>query len=80
MKNLASVILVLYLLRMPFALCMDSEDEKYLDKEYAREIASWLTQLAARGAEHPIPAHKRNSELINSLLGLPKVMNDAGKK
>ncbi|KAH8293801.1 hypothetical protein KR054_004764 [Drosophila jambulina] len=27
----------------------------------------------------PIPIRKRNSELINSLLSLPKNMNDAGK-
>lgn len=27
----------------------------------------------------PVPIRKRNSELINSLLSLPKNMNDAGK-
>ncbi|KAK9511231.1 hypothetical protein O3M35_005828 [Rhynocoris fuscipes] len=40
-----------------------------------RELASWLLYLAQR---HDQP-HKRNSEIINSLLGLPKVLNDAGR-
>ncbi|XP_054284822.1 pigment-dispersing hormone peptides-like [Macrosteles quadrilineatus] len=42
----------------------------------APELASWILELAQRN-DH---AHKRNSEIINSLLGLPKVLNDAGRK
>jgi hypothetical protein len=46
----------------------------------ARELAAWLTQFLLHKGEPPVCTHKRNSELINSLLGLPKVMNEAGRK
>jgi hypothetical protein len=45
-----------------------------------RELVSWITQLLLHKEEPVICSHKRNSELINSLLGLPKVLNEAGKK
>ncbi|XP_059483426.1 pigment-dispersing hormone peptides-like [Neocloeon triangulifer] len=52
-------------------------------KHHYRELANYLLDLAkealARSAK-PMCERKRNSELINSLLGLPKVMNDAGRK
>ncbi|CAD7082399.1 unnamed protein product [Hermetia illucens] len=64
------------------------DEERYLDKEYTRELISWLTALNP-SATNPCrfypsgniigPLPKRNSELINSLLSLPKTMNDAGK-
>ncbi|XP_026464202.1 pigment-dispersing hormone peptides [Ctenocephalides felis] len=61
------------------------------DQEYAQEMSDWLNTLTARDlpqmvdrtrpcrAEGFITFPKRNSELINSLLGLPKNMNDVGK-
>jgi hypothetical protein len=44
------------------------------------ELVSWITQLLLRKEQPVMCTHKRNSELINSLLGLPKVLNEAGKK
>jgi hypothetical protein len=49
------------------------------DAVNTRELVSWITQLLLH-KEAPMCSHKRNSELINSLLGLPKVLNEAGKK
>nr|BAC76715.1 circadian neuropeptide PDF [Gryllus bimaculatus] len=38
-------------------------------------------RFEANAAPSPLMCvHKRNSEIINSLLGLPKVLNDAGRK
>lgn len=45
-----------------------------------RELVSWITQLLLHKREPIMCSHKRNSELINSLLGLPKLLNEAGKK
>jgi hypothetical protein len=45
-----------------------------------RELVSWITQLLLHKGEPIMCSHKRNSELINSLLGLPKLLNEAGKK
>ncbi|XP_069695648.1 pigment-dispersing hormone peptides [Periplaneta americana] len=85
MKQLAAVILFLYLLRMAFTSpAIQLEDDRYLDKEMnavnARELTNWIMQLLLHKGEPTICTHKRNSELINSLLGLPKVLNDAGRK
>lgn len=48
-----------------------------------RELVQYLIELAkevsARANNLPCE-HKRNSEIINSLLGLPKVMSDGGRK
>ncbi|XP_047481380.1 pigment-dispersing hormone type 1-like [Penaeus chinensis] len=49
--------------------------------QVATELAIQILQ-AVKGA-HPgmaVGPHKRNSELINSLLGLPKFMIDAGRR
>ncbi|XP_066907905.1 retrovirus-related Pol polyprotein from type-1 retrotransposable element R1 4 [Halyomorpha halys] len=40
-----------------------------------KETPIWLSELL-RSEDH---THKRNSEIINSLLGIPKVLNDAGR-
>ncbi|XP_069984516.1 pigment-dispersing hormone type 2 [Penaeus vannamei] len=47
----------------------------------ATELAIEILQ-AAKGAHTGVVVgpHKRNSELINSLLGLPKFMIDAGRR
>lgn len=53
-------------------------------KHHYRELANYLVELAneamARASDSQPCERKRNSELINSLLGLPKTMNDAGRK
>ncbi|XP_066995663.1 pigment-dispersing hormone peptides [Anabrus simplex] len=75
------LILVTLLKTQSFsATAMQIEEDKYLDKEYSRELAAWLMDLVRRTDAPTICTHKRNSELINSLLGLPKVLNDAGRK
>ncbi|XP_014093329.1 protein PDF [Bactrocera oleae] len=66
------------------------DEERYMEKEYNRELLNWLNSIqypqayAAPCKYYPInsltgPVPKRNSELINSLLSLPKSMNEAGK-
>ncbi|XP_061402865.1 protein PDF-like [Musca vetustissima] len=68
------------------------DEEQYFDKQLNRELINrWLSSIhnaqilnnpcryyTADGTWTP-PMPKRNSELINSLLSLPKSMNDAGK-
>uniref|UniRef100_A0A1B0AID3 Pigment dispersing factor n=1 Tax=Glossina pallidipes TaxID=7398 RepID=A0A1B0AID3_GLOPL len=68
------------------------DEERYFDKELNRDLMNWLASATAQygqpfnnpckyyhgnGMAPAMP--KRNSELINSLLSLPKNMNDAGK-
>ncbi|BFF91245.1 protein PDF [Drosophila madeirensis] len=69
------------------------DEERYVRKEYNRDLMDWFNtvgQLAPNQAvplcRYPyivdnslsIPTRKRNSEIINSLLSLPKNMNEAG--
>ncbi|XP_017492803.1 PREDICTED: protein PDF [Rhagoletis zephyria] len=66
------------------------DEDRYLEKEYNRELLNWLNSVqypqpyAVPCKYYPTnsftgPVPKRNSELINSLLSLPKSMNEAGK-
>ncbi|NP_001296000.1 peptide deformylase, mitochondrial precursor [Musca domestica] len=69
------------------------DEEQYFDKQLNRELINrWLSSIhnAQILNNNPCrfyggdgtwtaPLPKRNSELINSLLSLPKSMNDAGK-
>ncbi|XP_073840375.1 pigment-dispersing factor [Musca autumnalis] len=68
------------------------DEEQYFDKQLNRELINrWLSSIHnAQNLNNPChfyggdgtwtaPMPKRNSELINSLLSLPKSMNDAGK-
>nr|XP_027233272.1 pigment-dispersing hormone type 1-like [Penaeus vannamei] len=50
------------------------------EREVVSELAAQILRVAQGPSAFAAGPHKRNSELINSLLGLPKVMNDAGKK
>ncbi|XP_017144647.1 protein PDF [Drosophila miranda] len=69
------------------------DEERYVRKEYNRDLMDWFNtvgQLAPNQGvplcRYPyitdnslsIPTRKRNSEIINSLLSLPKNMNEAG--
>lgn len=63
--------------------------------QYAKELTGWLSALGANPCQHYnsllqaeqslpslpylVPLDKRNSELINSLLTLPKQLNEVGK-
>ncbi|XP_022184806.1 pigment-dispersing hormone peptides [Nilaparvata lugens] len=52
-----------------------ADDSSYLDTpQYtARDLAKWLMESAQR-------TEKRNREITNSLLNLPKTMMEAGRK
>ncbi|KDR21015.1 Pigment-dispersing factor [Zootermopsis nevadensis] len=87
MKQLGAVILFFYLLTTEFtSAAIQLEDNRYLDKEFqtnavnVRELATWIMQLLLHKGQQTICTHKRNSELINTLLGLPKILNEAGRK
>ncbi|XP_055685958.1 protein PDF [Lutzomyia longipalpis] len=76
------------------SLAMPVIDEENYDRELAHNFVPAWSVAAFPSAENPCQPtlnnapwnflmppqlHKRNSELINSLLSLPKTMNDAGK-
>ncbi|KAK3879350.1 hypothetical protein Pcinc_016067 [Petrolisthes cinctipes] len=63
------------------AVFVHGHDLKYPEREMVAEMAAQILRVA-QGSWPPTAggAHKRNSELINSILGLPKVMNDAGRR
>ncbi|XP_075161757.1 protein PDF-like [Haematobia irritans] len=69
-----------------------AEDNSYFDRQMNRDmLTKWISsvrngQVVTNPCRYytesswPLPSMpKRNSELINSLLSLPKSMNDAGK-
>ncbi|XP_050707438.1 pigment-dispersing hormone 2 peptides-like [Eriocheir sinensis] len=51
------------------------------DREAVATLAAhiWKVARASQGTTVGLP-HKRNSELINSLLGINKMMNEAGRR
>ncbi|XP_044002156.1 pigment-dispersing hormone peptides [Aphidius gifuensis] len=74
------IILLLFVL-INFAVGT-SVDERELDSsnyQYAREVDNELQLARILMLPQRICHTKRNSELINSILGLPKNMNNAGK-
>nr|CAD7264880.1 unnamed protein product [Timema shepardi] len=80
MKRLGHILLILSMLRLfCFAAAIQYDEEKYLEREVSKELTNWIMQMIHRSEPAMCP-HKRNSELINSLLALPKVLNDAGRK
>ncbi|GAB0090410.1 Protein PDF [Sergentomyia squamirostris] len=90
--KILSVLFVCQLVMVALAM-PPPEEEYYYDREFPREFAPWMmSPWTYSQVENPcqpvytfkgnylLPSqHKRNSELINSLLTLPKTMNDAGK-
>ncbi|KAK6618325.1 hypothetical protein RUM44_002777 [Polyplax serrata] len=62
--------------------CYPFKEEKMRDKDIARHMAKWLIKAVQNNdlAVCNLSTHKRNSEIINSILGLPKNLNDAGRK
>nr|AXF48200.1 pigment dispersing factor [Laodelphax striatellus] len=68
---LGLVLCVQSVLSMRYAA---DENTYSLDSPYtARDLAKWLMETAQR-------TEKRNREITNSLLNLPKVMMEAGRK
>ncbi|XP_069984567.1 pigment-dispersing hormone type 1-like [Penaeus vannamei] len=56
------------------------ETLKHYEREVVSELAAQILRVAQGPSAFAAGPHKRNSELINSLLGIPKVMNDAGRR
>ncbi|ROT62683.1 pigment dispersing hormone related peptide precursor 79 - penaeid shrimp (Penaeus sp.) [Penaeus vannamei] len=56
------------------------ETLKHYEREVVFELAAQILRVAQGPSAFVAGPHKRNSELINSLLGIPKVMNDAGRR
>ncbi|KAI5705066.1 hypothetical protein M8J76_008878 [Diaphorina citri] len=49
---------------------------KFVEPQYDNQaLTKWLLELVQQRSE----VHKRNSEIINSILGLPK-LNEAGRR
>ncbi|XP_047481334.1 pigment-dispersing hormone type 1-like [Penaeus chinensis] len=79
MRSAVAVVLVAV---MTLSL-QETEAERslqYLERELVSELAAQILRVAQGPSAFVAGPHKRNSELINSLLGIPKFMNDAGKR
>ncbi|XP_037781758.1 pigment-dispersing hormone type 1-like [Penaeus monodon] len=76
-----SVVVVVLLVAM--AVCLQltvAEILKCSERELVSELAAQILRVAQGSSAFVAGPHKRNSELINSLLGIPKVMTDAGRR
>ncbi|XP_071534589.1 pigment-dispersing hormone peptides-like [Panulirus ornatus] len=74
----AVALVMLVMLAMAAALTQ-AQELKYPEREVVAELAAQILRVA-QGPWGSVGPHKRNAELINSILGLPKVMNDAGRR
>ncbi|ROT62684.1 Pigment-dispersing hormone type 2 [Penaeus vannamei] len=74
------VLAFLALAAMSLQVATAQDDLKYFEREVVAELAAQILRVAQGPSAFVAGPHKRNSELINSLLGLPKVMNDAGRR
>ncbi|XP_042876480.1 pigment-dispersing hormone type 1-like [Penaeus japonicus] len=76
-----SAVLVVLLVAMTASPQLtDAEDLKCFERELVSELAAQILRVAEGPSAFVAGPHKRNSELINSLLGIPKVMTDAGRR
>ncbi|XP_027233271.1 pigment-dispersing hormone type 1-like [Penaeus vannamei] len=76
-----SAVVVVLVVAMAVGLQLTAaESLKCSERELVSELAAQILRVAQGPSAFAAGPHKRNSELINSLLGLPKVMNDAGRK
>ncbi|ROT83930.1 pigment-dispersing hormone type 1 [Penaeus indicus] len=80
MMRSAVVVALLVMVAMSLQLTAAQEDLKYFEREVVAELAAQILRVAQGPSAFVAGPHKRNSELINSLLGIPKVMNDAGRR
>ncbi|XP_069984570.1 pigment-dispersing hormone type 1-like [Penaeus vannamei] len=65
---------------MSFQQTASGDTLNHFEREIVSELAAQILRVAQGPSAFAAGPHKRNSELINSLLGLPKVMNDAGRR
>ncbi|XP_047481347.1 pigment-dispersing hormone type 1-like [Penaeus chinensis] len=75
----AVVVVLLVALAVSLQLTL-ADDLQYQEREVVSELAALILRVAQGPSAFVAGPHKRNSELINSLLGIPKVMNDAGRR
>ncbi|XP_037781766.1 pigment-dispersing hormone type 1-like [Penaeus monodon] len=71
------VLLVVMAVSLQLTLAVNLQ---YPERETVSELAAQILRVAQGPSAFVAGPHKRNSELINSLLGIPKVMNDAGRR
>nr|Q06202.1 RecName: Full=Pigment-dispersing hormone peptides; Contains: RecName: Full=PDH precursor-related peptide; Short=PRPP; Contains: RecName: Full=Pigment-dispersing hormone; Short=PDH; AltName: Full=Light-adapting distal retinal pigment hormone; Short=DRPH; Flags: Precursor [Carcinus maenas]AAA27885.1 pigment dispersing hormone [Carcinus maenas] len=76
----SAVIVTMLVVVALAALLTQGQDLKYQEREMVAELAQQIYRVAQAPWAGAVGPHKRNSELINSILGLPKVMNDAGRR
>ncbi|XP_042876478.1 pigment-dispersing hormone type 1-like [Penaeus japonicus] len=76
-----SAVLVVLLVAMTASPQLTlAEDLKCFERELVSELAAQILRVAEGPSAFVAGPHKRNSELINSLLAIPKTMNDAGRR
>nr|XP_027233266.1 pigment-dispersing hormone type 1-like [Penaeus vannamei] len=76
----AVVAALLVVVAMSLQQTASGETLKHYERELVSELAAQILRVAQGPSAFVAGPHKRNSELINSLLGIPKVMNDAGRR
>ncbi|XP_069984566.1 pigment-dispersing hormone type 1-like [Penaeus vannamei] len=76
----AVVAALLVVVVMSLQQTASGETLKHYERELVSELAAQILRVAQGPSAFVAGPHKRNSELINSLLGIPKVMNDAGRR
>ncbi|XP_042876484.1 pigment-dispersing hormone type 2 isoform X1 [Penaeus japonicus] len=74
------VLAALVMAALSLHVAVAQEDLKYFEREVVSELAAQILRVAQGPSAFVAGPHKRNSELINSLLGIPKVMTDAGRR
>ncbi|XP_069984565.1 pigment-dispersing hormone type 1-like [Penaeus vannamei] len=76
-----SAVVVVLVVAMAVSLQLTlAQNLQVPERELVSELAAQILRVAQGPSAFVAGPHKRNSELINSLLGLPKVMNDAGRR
>ncbi|XP_027233267.2 pigment-dispersing hormone type 1-like [Penaeus vannamei] len=76
----AVVAALLVVVAMSLQQTASGETLEHYEREVVSELAAQILRVAQGPSAFVAGPHKRNSELINSLLGIPKVMNDAGRR
>nr|XP_027233264.1 pigment-dispersing hormone type 1-like [Penaeus vannamei] len=76
-----SAVVVVLVVAMAVGLQLTlAQNSQVYEREVVSELAAQILRVAQGPSAFVAGPHKRNSELINSLLGIPKVMNDAGRR
>ncbi|XP_037781757.1 pigment-dispersing hormone type 1-like [Penaeus monodon] len=75
-----AVIVLLVVVAVTLHATVAGRNMKYFEREAVSELAAQILRVAQGPSAFVAGPHKRNSELINSLLGIPKVMTDAGRR